>query len=117
MEAEERFRSIEERNEDILNQGNTPIGRSQRTIPDVYALRQAGRNYCITEGSSHYRIDGIEPLEFAIANGRVEDFAVTNVHKYIERFTTTRNPEDLKKVVDYAQILCGIELKKKEEEV
>lgn len=97
------------RNDDIIEQA--------RLIPNIYALRKAGRDYCVTEGSNHYRIDGIEPLEFAIANDRVEDFAVTNIHKYIERFTKTRNPEDLKKVVDYAQILCGIELKKKEEEV
>lgn len=83
-------------------------------VLSVYYYRELGRQYTVTEGSDHYKREGIEPIEFSIANGRIEDFAVTNITKYAERFTKTRNPEDLKKVVDYANILCGIELDKKE---
>ena len=80
---------------------------------NVYYLRALGRDYTVTEGSEHYKGGGIEPVEFAMANGRFEDFAIVNITKYAERFSRTRNTDDLKKVVDYANILCGIELDKK----
>ena len=78
----------------------------------VYYYRELGRQHTVTEGSDHYKREGIEPIEYAIANGRIEDFAIVNINKYAERFTVTRNPDDLKKVVDYANILCGVELDK-----
>lgn len=78
----------------------------------IYYYRELGVDYCKTKGSDHYKRGGIEPAEYAIANGRFENFAIVNINKYAERFTETRNPDDLKKVADYAHILCGIELDK-----
>ena len=83
----------------------------------VYDVREVGRNYCCTtEGSDHYKGDPsiIEPAEYAMANGLFEDFAITNVVKYITRFKKTRNLDDLKKVSDYAHLLCGVEISKQE---
>lgn len=79
-------------------------------ILDINYYRTAGQVYCKTEGSQHYKNRGIEPIEYAIANNRFEDFAITNIIKYAERFKDTRSPDDLKKVADYAHILCGVEL-------
>lgn len=83
-------------------------------IIDINHYRALGRVYCETKGSEHYediREDGgIDAIEIAILNNTFEDFAVTNVLKYILRWKKTRNPEDLKKVVDYGHILCGVEL-------
>lgn len=84
---------------------------------NVYEARKAGREYCQTEGSDHYKEGGVEPLDLAIAKGTVEDFAITNMSKYAFRFKITRNLEDLKKVADYAHILCGVELGKKKPDI
>ena len=80
---------------------------------NVYEARHAGREYCNTEGSEHYKEGGIEPLDLMIAKGIVEDFCIGNMSKYAFRFKKTRNLDDLKKVSDYAHILCGVELLKK----
>lgn len=82
------------------------------TIIDLDYYRNLGIEYCKTEGSDHYKKRNIEPLEYAIANDRHEDFAITNIIKYAERFKDTRNCDDLKKVADYAHILCGVEINK-----
>ena len=80
---------------------------------NVYEARHAGREYCCkTEGSDHYKEGGVEPLDLMIAKGLAEDFCIGNMSKYAFRFKKTRNLEDLKKVSDYAHILCGIELLK-----
>lgn len=80
---------------------------------NVYEARHAGREYCCsTEGSDHYKEGGLEPLDLMIAKGLAEDFCIGNISKYAFRFKKTRNPDDLKKVSDYAHILCGIELNK-----
>jgi hypothetical protein len=79
----------------------------------VYQIRQIGRDYCLTEGSEHYKNEGkVEPLDLMIDKGIAEDFCVCNMIKYAIRFKETRNTNDLKKVSDYAHILCGIELMK-----
>lgn len=84
---------------------------------NVYEARHKGRAFCNkTEGSDHYKEGGIEPLDLMIAKGIVEDFCIGNMSKYAFRFKKTRNLEDLKKVSDYAQILCGVELDKLEAE-
>lgn len=83
---------------------------------DVYELRQVGREYCQTEGSEHYKSRTIEPIDYLYANNLLEDFAIGNIIKYATRFKHTRNPADLKKVSDYAHILCGTELIKKAEQ-
>lgn len=83
---------------------------------NVYEARHKGREFCNqTEGSNHYKEGGVEPLDLMIAKGIVEDFCIGNMAKYAFRFKKTRNLEDLKKVSDYAQILCGIELNKQEQ--
>lgn len=77
---------------------------------DVYKARNIGRAYCCnTDGSEHYK-GGIEPLDLMISKGLAEDFCIGNISKYAFRFKKTRNPDDLKKVSDYAHILCGLEL-------
>ena len=42
-----------------------------------------------------------------ISKGVVEDFCIGNIIKYACRFKVGHNLEDLKKVSDYAHILCG----------
>ena len=80
---------------------------------NVYEARHTGREYCCkTEGSDHYKEGGVEPLDLMIAKGLAEDFCIGNMSKYAFRFKKTRNLEDLKKVSDYAHILCGVELGK-----
>lgn len=80
---------------------------------NVYEARHAGREYCNdTEGSDHYKNGGIEPMDLFIAKGTHEDFCIDNIVKYAMRFKVTRNCKDLRKVSDYAHILCGVELGK-----
>ena len=94
-------------NHDVIKP--TPV---TKTIDSIYAIRKLGRDYCQTEGSAHYKSSTIEPAEYAMANGKFEDWAVTNVVKYITRFGDTRNKDDLKKVADFAHLLCGVEINK-----
>ena len=89
--------------------GDDFFGRRLRLM-DVYQARQKGREYCQTEGSSHYQEGGIEPLDLLISKGMAEDFCLGNIIKYAARFKHTRNYNDLKKVADYAHILCGLGL-------
>ena len=84
---------------------------------DIHEIRQKGREYCQTDGSTHYRENSIDPIEYAIANGMIEDFCLINIIKYASRFKYTRNLDDLKKVSDYAHILAGVELEKQCAEV
>lgn len=79
---------------------------------NIYELRAMGREYCVTEGSNHYKGGNIESADLIIAHGMGEDWMLGNIIKYATRFKITRNLEDLKKVVDYAQILTGVELDK-----
>jgi len=83
------------------------------TIIDIDFYREIGEDYCKTNGSEHYQEirnnGGIDAIEIAILNNTFEDFAITNIVKYILRFKKTRNIEDLKKVSDYAHLLCGVE--------
>ena len=83
---------------------------------NVYEARHAGREYCNdTEGSEHYKQGGLEPMDLYISKGLAEDFCICNMVKYAIRFKKTRNLADLRKVSDYAQILCGVELGKAKE--
>lgn len=91
----------------------TPILPSARKFTSIYTIRGLGREYCQTEGSQHYKAsNNIEPAEYAMANGTFEDWAITNIVKYITRFKVTRNKDDLKKVADFAHLLCGVEIDK-----
>lgn len=76
----------------------------------VYHYRAVGRDYCQTEGSEHYMADALEPIDLMIAQGVHEGFFIGNILKYASRFRHTRNLDDLKKVSDYAHLLCGVEL-------
>lgn len=86
------------------------------TIIDINYYRELGKEFCNTEGSQHYKEireeNGIDAIEIAILNNTFEDFAITNIIKYILRFKRTRNIEDLRKISDYAHILCGVEMDK-----
>lgn len=76
----------------------------------IYDIRQAGREFCQTEGSEHYKSSGKEPIERTIEAGYGEGFAAGNIEKYWERWKAKGNLEDLKKLADYVHILCGIKL-------
>ena len=72
--------------------------------------RHTGRGYCNTSGSAHYKTETTEPLDLIIALGLQDGFCLGSIIKYASRFKNTRNLDDLKKVSDYAHILCGVEL-------
>ena len=78
---------------------------------NIYEIRKAGREFCQTEGSEHYKaVDKLEPMDLIIAKGLAENFCLANIIKYASRFKQTQNLDDLKKASDYAQILCGVKL-------
>ena len=78
---------------------------------NIYEIRQAGKDYCQTEGSEHYKTENkVEPIELIIALGHGEGFCIGSIIKYAARFKRTQNLDDLKKVSDYSHILCGIKL-------
>lgn len=81
-------------------------------MPDIYAIRKAGKEFCQTEGSDHYKCDteAVEPIDLIIALGYGGGFCAGSIIKYAARFKKTQNLDDLKKVSDYAHILCGIKL-------
>ena len=82
---------------------------------NVYQARHKGRDLCnTTEGENHYKEGGVEPLDLIIAKDIIEDFCLGSILKYAARFKKTRNLKDLIKVSDYAQILCGVEMDKRE---
>jgi hypothetical protein len=86
-------------------------GEITMKILTVYEARAKGRDFCQTEGSEHYK-GGFEPFDLMIAKDIAEDFCIGSILKYAVRFKKTRNLNDLKKVSDYAHLLCGIELAK-----
>jgi len=83
-------------------------------MKSIYKIREAGREYCQTEGSQHYKSSNvIEPMDLIIAKGLAEDFCLANIIKYASRFKKTQNLEDLRKISDYSHILCGTKLTEK----
>jgi hypothetical protein len=72
-----------------------------------------GTEYCNTEGSTHYKNGDIEPIDLYISKDIHEDFFLGSIIKYASRFKVTRNINDLKKIADYAHLLCGVEIDKK----
>lgn len=97
LQSQQKFKQIEQ----------------QRLIDKV---RNKGIEYCQTKGSEHYQQirekEGLDAIELAIINNEFEDFALVNIKKYAMRFKHTRNLNDLKKIADYAHLLCGVELDK-----
>lgn len=77
---------------------------------NTYEMRRVGRDYCNTEGSNHYKGGEIEPLDFIFSIGYGEAFCIGSIIQYASRYKRTRNPDDMKKVSDYAHILCGADL-------
>lgn len=77
---------------------------------NIYEMRRLGREYCNTEGSEHYKGGEIEPLDLTFSLGHGEAFCIGSIIKYASRYKKTRNPDDIKKISDYAQILCGANL-------
>ena len=80
----------------------------------VYDARHKGIEYCQTEGSDHYKENGIEPIDLIMSTGYDEGFFLGNVIKYATRYKRTHNLEDLKKCADYAHLACGAELLRQE---
>ncbi len=78
--------------------------------PDIYEARERGREYCQTNGSDHYILPGVEPMDLIISLGYAEHFCLASIIKYAARYGETGNPEELKKIADYAHILCGVRL-------
>ena len=77
--------------------------------------RHNGRRFCKTAGSEHYRQGAIEPLDLIIALGLAEDHCLASIIKLCRPiFKVTGDLEDLKKIADYAHILCGVKLRRKE---
>lgn len=90
---------------------------STSTPPNVYRARAAGREYCRTKGSDHYMLPGgIEAMDLIIALGYAEHFCLASIIKYAARHGELGNLEDLKKIADYAHILCGVQLAEREGE-
>ncbi len=78
--------------------------------PDIYEARRRGEEYCQTDGSDHYMLPGVEPMDLIISLGYAEHFCLASIIKYAARYGESGNPEDLKKIADYAHILCGVQL-------
>lgn len=85
---------------------------AQEARPTVYVYRERGRDYCRTEGSDHYQLPGVEPMDLIISCDYAEHHCLANIIKYAVRFGESGNLKDLKKIADYAHILAGVELAK-----
>ena len=84
--------------------------------PSVYEARERGREHCQTDGSDHYIQPGPEAMDLIISLGYAEHFCLASIIKYAARYGEGGNVEDLKKIADYAHILCGVRLAEKDEE-
>lgn len=77
-------------------------------MPTVYDYRAAGREFCNnTEGSQHYKGGTVEPLDLIFSKGHGAGFCLGSIEKYAGRFPETNDLNDLRKISDYAQLLCG----------
>lgn len=85
-------------------------------MPDVYYYRALGQKYCKTDGSSHYRVGEVEPLDLIVARGYAQHHILASIIKYASRFPHKQHLDDLRKIADYAHILCGLTLAEKEDE-
>lgn len=56
-------------------------------------------------GGSHYKTMRIQPIEFIQQNNL--GFCEGNIVKYVCRYAAKNGPEDLKKVIHYAQLLLA----------
>jgi hypothetical protein len=81
---------------------------------NTYEIREKGKEHCETKGSEHYHTTNVEPLDLIISLGLAEGFCLGSIIKYGSRFQRTQNLNDLKKIADYAHILCGVKLQEGE---
>ena len=81
----------------------------------VYDARHKGIEYCQTEGSDHYKDNGVEPIDLIMAKDLDEGFFIGNIIKYAARYKITKNLDDLKKCADYAHLACGAVILRKEQ--
>lgn len=60
-------------------------------------------------GSKHYRSDGVQPIDLYKDGGMFRDFALASIIKYAyrnrTRQTETINPNDLDKIIHYAEFI------------
>jgi hypothetical protein len=90
----------------LLNQAHK---KKPEDPPNVYEARERGREYCQTNGSDHYILPGVEAMDLIISLGYAEHFCLASIIKYAARYGESGNPEELKKIADYAHILCGVQ--------
>ena len=65
----------------------------------------------VQEGGSHYKDQGIQPVEFIHANNL--SFFEGNIIKYTTRHRAKGGAEDLRKVIHYAQMILELEYRVK----
>lgn len=84
----------------------------------VYELREKGVAFCETKGSDHYKREAsIEPIDVMVQEGWIEGFCLGNIVKYGMRYIKDgRNKNDLKKIADYAHILCGYQISQEDKD-
>ena len=58
-------------------------------------------------GGSHYKNLAIQPVEYIQANGL--DYLQGNIVKYITRHKTKNGAEDIKKAIQYCQLILELE--------
>jgi hypothetical protein len=86
----------------------SPLAETFREINEKDVARQ-----------EHYMQFCIQPIRYLknlLTMEAFEGYLVGNIIKYATRFKVTRNTKDLRKVSDYAHILCGSVLLKQKSE-
>lgn len=58
-------------------------------------------------GGTHYKECGIEPVEYIHANGL--DFNEGSIVKYISRHRRKNGAEDIRKIIDYCNIILELD--------
>jgi hypothetical protein len=56
-------------------------------------------------GGSHYKTMKIQPVQFILQNSL--GFCEGNIVKYVSRYMAKNGPDDLRKVIHYAQLLLA----------
>ena len=74
---------------------------------NINDLRAKGRALSETNGSDHYRLSKLQPIELTFSLGHGDGFCLGNIIKYASRYTHTNDRRDLIKIIDYATLLLG----------
>jgi len=59
------------------------------------------------EGGKHYKDMAIQPIEYVVGNNM--SWCAGNIVKYASRYKFKNGPEDIRKVIHYAQLLLKLE--------